>query len=329
MTQPKLWTVLAVSAVAVSALTLAGFRAATTQPGGRDAPPPPRAFGHGHGWRSDDHGTHRAYGRPSWGGMHRNWDHGRAMMMRYGSRCRGGEHAAMFGRMRWGGFSHGPAPMGMMGPGSTMRTLMSALLGEHGQPPMMGRPGMMGHRMMPGQGMHGHGQKTYGKHGPPHMAHMDHGTHKTLHHKYGPSRDLLRRMMMGQMGRALVLRSQLDLTHEQRTKIRNILKDNRHALFQAMQPVMEKRMALQNLALTGASAKNINQAAAELGDAAGKAAVECSKIAAQIHKVLTPEQAKAVDTFLKSTMHAKVDFMKQMVRKHQEMKKTEHKPQKK
>jgi Spy/CpxP family protein refolding chaperone len=60
-----------------------------------------------------------------------------------------------------------------------------------------------------------------------------------------PSDHPLLNFIRGQIGRWMVLRSQLDLTREQKQQITIILQAHKAEIVQAAQPVMEKRRALR------------------------------------------------------------------------------------
>ena len=59
----------------------------------------------------------------------------------------------------------------------------------------------------------------------------------------------LRTLLSGQFGRLLALRSELDVSAEQRTEIRDIVKGHKQELAAALQPVAEKRRALRDATL--------------------------------------------------------------------------------
>lgn len=315
MWRTKLGTILTISAVALAGFSIAAYSAATTQPSGTT---------HARSWHHHD---------GQWGTRDMTQCHGQ---------CRSQ------GMMN----SRGTPMKGMMmAPGSTMRTLMSALLGEHDgmqegsrmhpHPHMqphgtakheqtgsrsadhstMSHPMMQG-RMMQGRMMDEHhmgmgSQSTHhDEHGWP-SRDDDHSQweHHEEHHAHGMMNSRMQRMMMGQFGRTLVLRSQLNLTRDQQSRIRGFVKEGFASVAKAMHSVMAKRTELQTLSLTGGDDKAIDKAAADLGSAMADAAKAQSAVMARIRSVLTDDQAAAVDAFVKGSAKAKLDFMKQMAGK--------------
>jgi Spy/CpxP family protein refolding chaperone len=96
----------------------------------------------------------------------------------------------------------------------------------------------------------------------------------------------------------MTLRSELDVTAEQRDAIRKIVQSHRSEIVEVAKPIVEKRRALRDATL----AKEPNEAAIrtaanDLGKAIGDAAVLASKVKAEVAKVLTPEQMHRVEAF--------------------------------
>lgn len=105
----------------------------------------------------------------------------------------------------------------------------------------------------------------------------------------------LRMFLSGQFGRLLQLRSELDLSDEQRTEIREIVKSHKSEIAAAMKPVVEKRRALREATLAETpNEQAIRTAAADLGKALGDVAVVGAKIKAEVREVLTPEQREKI-----------------------------------
>jgi Spy/CpxP family protein refolding chaperone len=110
----------------------------------------------------------------------------------------------------------------------------------------------------------------------------------------------LRALMSGQIGRLMTLRSELDLTAEQKESIHKIVDGHKQEIRDVMKPVAEKRRALRDATIaTNPDEKAIRAAATDLGNALGNAAVLGSKIKAEVVTVLTPEQKQRVDEFRK------------------------------
>jgi Spy/CpxP family protein refolding chaperone len=88
----------------------------------------------------------------------------------------------------------------------------------------------------------------------------------------------------------------LNLTDQQRTKIRDIIQSNRDQMRNAMQNVMSKREALQKQVHSDKPDEGaIRSAANDLAKVIGDAAVQRSKIRSQIRGVLTDDQRKKID----------------------------------
>lgn len=123
----------------------------------------------------------------------------------------------------------------------------------------------------------------------------------------------LRMLLSGQFGRLLALRSELDLTSEQRERIRAIVKSHRQEIVASLQPVVDKRQALRDATLAeNANEAAIRAAADELGKAIGDAAVVGSKIKAEVRQVMTPEQREKINKFRQQSETAVDTFLSEM-----------------
>lgn len=92
-------------------------------------------------------------------------------------------------------------------------------------------------------------------------------------------------------------RFKLDLTDQQRTKIRDILQSSRDQMQKTMQDLIGKRQALQKQVQSDKpDEKAIRSAADDLAKAIGDRAVLRSKIRSQVRDVLTDDQRKKLDT---------------------------------
>jgi Spy/CpxP family protein refolding chaperone len=108
----------------------------------------------------------------------------------------------------------------------------------------------------------------------------------------------LRMFIQGQLGRLMTLRSELDVTSEQRGAIKKIVQSHRPEIVTVAKPIVEQRRALRDATL----AKETNEAAIraaanDLGKAIGDAAVLASKVKDEVGHVLTPEQMHKVEAF--------------------------------
>jgi Spy/CpxP family protein refolding chaperone len=105
----------------------------------------------------------------------------------------------------------------------------------------------------------------------------------------------LGRFIVGQIGRKMVLASELNLTDEQRTGIREIVLARRAEIAAVAKPVVERRRALREAVLADEpNPRKIRRAAEDLGDAVADAAVLAAKIKGEIAEVLSPEQVKSI-----------------------------------
>lgn len=108
----------------------------------------------------------------------------------------------------------------------------------------------------------------------------------------------LRMFMQGQLGRLMTLRSELDVTSEQREAIKTIVQSHRSEIVAVAKPIVEQRRALRDATLAKDSNEEAIRAAANrLGKAIGDAAVLASKVKGEVGTVLTPEQMRKVEEF--------------------------------
>lgn len=118
------------------------------------------------------------------------------------------------------------------------------------------------------------------------------------------------KLKMAVLGRALVLRSELDITTEQREQIRAIVVAHRAAIAEAVKPVVEKRRALGEAVRAGQpDERTIRRIAAELGQAAGDAAVTAARVRGEVARVLTAEQLKLIEQFHAGNATAVTEFL--------------------
>ena len=117
----------------------------------------------------------------------------------------------------------------------------------------------------------------------------------------------LGQLVVGRVGRLLVLRSRLDVTPEQRRQIGQVLRSHRKEIGEALKPVVAKRRALREaVAAETPDEKAIRAAAAELGEAVGGAAVLAAKVRGEIRGVLAAEQIKLIEA-ARAEGHEEVD----------------------
>ena len=121
----------------------------------------------------------------------------------------------------------------------------------------------------------------------------------------------LGRLITGSIGRWMVLRSELNLTQEQRTQIRDVLVSHRPQIAQTVKSVHAKRTALRDAVLQGRSDEQIRAAAGELGSAIADASVKAVKLRDQVAPILTEEQQQRIGRFIAEQDRAVSKFLDQ------------------
>jgi Spy/CpxP family protein refolding chaperone len=126
----------------------------------------------------------------------------------------------------------------------------------------------------------------------------------------GETPGMWKTLISGQIGRLLALRSDLDLTSEQKDQIKEILQSHRTEIAAAIKPVVEKRRALGDTVMADPiDEQAIRTAAGNLSNSIGDAAVLAAKVRTEVSKVLTPEQRATVAAFRKDSEHAVDQFL--------------------
>jgi Spy/CpxP family protein refolding chaperone len=106
----------------------------------------------------------------------------------------------------------------------------------------------------------------------------------------------LGRLIMGNLGRLLVLKSELNVTDEQHEQIHGIIVENKGDIAEVAEGIWRKRSALRDSVLAEKPDEStIRKAADELGDAIGDAAVLASKLAGRVRPILTDEQRERIE----------------------------------
>jgi Spy/CpxP family protein refolding chaperone len=101
----------------------------------------------------------------------------------------------------------------------------------------------------------------------------------------------LGKLIQGQFGRILTLRSELNLTPEQRSQIRQIVQDNKQQIAQLASMIIEQRRTLRDLASdANANEKTIRQVADQMGKMIGDAAILAGQLRQKVLAVMTDEQ---------------------------------------
>jgi Spy/CpxP family protein refolding chaperone len=107
-----------------------------------------------------------------------------------------------------------------------------------------------------------------------------------------------RLLVSGQFGRLLTLRSELNISADQRQHIKLIFQSHRPEIAASLRPLVEKRRALQDAVMAEPTDEPaIRAAAGNLATSLGDAAVLAAKIRSEVANVLTPEQQAKVADF--------------------------------
>ena len=123
----------------------------------------------------------------------------------------------------------------------------------------------------------------------------------------------LARLIMGNIGRLLVLRSELNISAEQRKKIAAEIKSHKDEIRPIAKEIFEKRMAIRDAVLNKAGDRQAIMAAAnDLGKAIGDAAVLASKVIAKVKPVLTSEQQERIKNFRMANEKATAEWISQI-----------------
>lgn len=122
----------------------------------------------------------------------------------------------------------------------------------------------------------------------------------------------LGRLISGHIGRWMVLRSELNVTDEQKAKLKEAVKPHKTEIAKAAKGVWEKRTALLSAVLAEQpNEEAIRHAADDLGKAIGDAAVLASKVAGDVRPVLSSEQREQLQKFRQDCQAATDKFFQQ------------------
>jgi Spy/CpxP family protein refolding chaperone len=125
----------------------------------------------------------------------------------------------------------------------------------------------------------------------------------------------LGRLISGHIGRWMVLRSVLNLTDEQKAKLKEAVKPHKAEIAKAAKGVWEKRTALVGAVLAEQPDEQaIRHAADELGKAIGDAAVLASKVVGDVRPVLTSKQREQLEKFRQDCQTATDRFFQQVTK---------------
>lgn len=124
---------------------------------------------------------------------------------------------------------------------------------------------------------------------------------------------LLRNFFRDRAGSFVKLSQDVDLSQEQRNKIRDVLVEHRSEIAGVAQPIMEKRRVLRDAVLADKPSDDaIRSAANDLGKAIGDAAVLAAKVKPEVAKVLTSEQQARVKDFHKQNDKAVEELLEKI-----------------
>ena len=118
-------------------------------------------------------------------------------------------------------------------------------------------------------------------------------------------------LVAGSIGRWMVIRSELNLTEEQRGRIRGVLVAHRAQIAETVKSVHVKRTALRDAVLQGQSEDQIRAAAAQLGDVIADASVKAAKLRNEVAPILTEDQRKLIGKSVADQDQAVGKFLEQ------------------
>ncbi|MDP6353727.1 MAG: Spy/CpxP family protein refolding chaperone [Planctomycetota bacterium] len=131
----------------------------------------------------------------------------------------------------------------------------------------------------------------------------------------GPVRSAVKQFMSGAIGRLLVLRSDLNVTDDQKSQIREIVSQHKASIGEVARKVMAKRRALRDLVRNEQPSENaLRQASTELGNAIADAAILAAEVRGEVSKVLTPEQRNRIDEFIKGMDTSKDSLLQDILK---------------
>lgn len=124
-----------------------------------------------------------------------------------------------------------------------------------------------------------------------------------------------RMFMQGQLGRLMTLRSELDVSDDQREAIKKIVIGHRSEIVTVAKPIVDKRRELRDAVLAKDSSESAIRAAAnELGKSIGDAAVLAAKVKGEVAKVITPDQMHKIESFRQESDSAVDSFIEKIAK---------------
>lgn len=119
------------------------------------------------------------------------------------------------------------------------------------------------------------------------------------------------RLFAENLGRLLVLGSELNLSGDQRTKLAATVRSRGDEIRPIATSIIEKKKALRE-AVFNEDEKAINNSAENLGHAIGRAAVVVSKIISEAKGILTREQVERIQDFRSKSDRAEAAWLDQI-----------------
>ncbi len=114
--------------------------------------------------------------------------------------------------------------------------------------------------------------------------------------RHGGRQTPLKRLLMGELGRNFTLRSELDITAEQRSQIHRVLQQRRGLLKPTVTKIVAAKRALRDAVLAEeADEKKVRKAASRLGDVIGEVALHVAAIVRDVRPILTEEQLTLIE----------------------------------
>jgi Spy/CpxP family protein refolding chaperone len=123
------------------------------------------------------------------------------------------------------------------------------------------------------------------------------------------------RIISGNLGRLLVLRSEMNVTPEQRAEVRGVLVSYRSQIAATVKSVREKHLVLRDAVLADQPDEDkIRAAASDLGDALGDAAVKAAKLRGELAPIMTDEQRELIRQFRQDRDESIDEFVKKAIK---------------
>lgn len=204
-------------------------------------------------------------------------------------------------------------PHGEKGPGG---------FGRHERGPGKGRGHDKGPGPGEGRGPHrGFGMKGPGPGGPFGMRGPGGPFGMRGHGPHGKPDPEIKKLMMGNMGRMMALRAEIDLTEEQRETLRELMKERCPQMHEKMGDVMEARKELMGqITLGEATEESISSSASKIADAIAAAALQAKSVRDEAMAVFTEDQQSLIQEVLVKNMAARKEIHEKMKVKMEEHK---------